>query len=62
MLLPYLPGCDHSRNLTTLKLRPHTTNFDELDKQSPGGFEPMPNSMLAQALVTRPPACWYFIY
>ena len=61
MLLPYPLGCDHNRNITTLKLRPHITDFDELDKQSPSGFEPMPSSMLAQTLVTRPPACWYFI-
>ena len=47
ILLPYLPGHDHSRNITTLKLRPHTTNFDELDKQFVGRFEPMPRGMLA---------------
>ena len=45
MLLPYLPGRDHSRNITTLKLRPYTTIIDELGEHFVDRLETMPKNV-----------------
>lgn len=45
----FLSGHDHSSNITTLKLRPHTKNFDELNEQSANRFEPLPSSMVGSS-------------